>query len=172
VELAIVDPTSRKPKPTGEVGEVAVRGDLLIDRYLNAPDVTAQAFDKNGWFYTGDMGFLDKDGYLSLVGRYKEMYICGGFNVYPKEVEDILMQHPAVAMVAVLGVPHPKMGEAGVAFIMLKPGSTVAPEELQALCAAHLADYKVPHKVIIRDMLPMTALGKIHKPTLSEEYQK
>ena len=172
VELSIVDPTNHKPKPIGEVGEVAVRGDLLIDRYLNAPDITAQSFDQDGWFYTGDMGFLDKDGYLSLVGRYKEMYICGGFNVYPKEVEDILMQHPDVAMVAVLGVPHPKMGEAGMAFIMRKPGSTVDPEALKALCADHLADYKVPAEVIIRDTLPMTALGKIHKPTLYEEFQQ
>jgi len=172
VQLSIVDPINRKPISQGEVGEVAVRGDLLIDRYLNAPETTAKSFDQDGWFYTGDMGYLDEDGFLFLVGRYKEMYICGGFNVYPPEIEDVLVKHPHVAMAAVIGVPHEKMGEVGWAYVMKRPGTALDPEELRQMCAKHLADYKVPAKVIIRDMLPMTALGKIHKPTLAEEARK
>lgn len=168
VELAIVDPAARTPLPVGEIGEVAIRGDLLVDRYLNAPEQTAAAFDADGWFYSGDMGHLDADGYLTLVGRYKEMYICGGFNVYPTEVEGVLAQDPAVAMVAVVGMPNPKMGEEGWAFVMQRPGYTADPEALRALCAEQLADYKVPARVLVRDMLPMTPLGKIHKPTLRE----
>ena len=172
VALAIVDPVGRKTLSQGEIGEVAVRGDLLIDRYLNAPDTTANSFDQDGWFYTGDMGYLDSDGFLFLVGRYKEMYICGGFNVYPPEIEDVLVKHPGVAMAAVIGVPHEKMGEVGWAYVMKRPGTTLDPEELRQMCAKHLADYKVPAKVIVRDILPMTALGKIHKPTLAEEAKK
>ncbi len=169
IELTIRDPVSRKPLSTGDIGEVAVHGDLLIDRYLNAPELTAASFDPDGWFFTGDMGLLDAEGYLKLVGRYKEMYICGGYNVYPKEVEDIIATHPAVAMCAVVGVPHPKMGEAGWAYIMKKPGTEVDPDAIRALCADCLADYKVPTRVLVRDALPMTTIGKIHKPTLREE---
>ncbi len=100
------------------------------------------------------------------------MYICGGFNVYPPEIEDVLVQHPSVAMAAVIGVPHEKMGEVGWAYVMKRPGTTLDPEELRQMCAKHLADYKVPARVIVRDMLPMTALGKIHKPTLADEARK
>lgn len=172
VDLSIVDPNNRKSLSQGEVGEVAVRGDLLIDRYLNAPETTAKSFDQDGWFYTGDMGYLDEDGFLFLVGRYKEMYICGGFNVYPPEIEDVIVQHPNVSMAAVIGVPHEKMGEVGWAYVMKRPGTELDPEELRQMCAKRLADYKVPAQVIVRDILPMTALGKIHKPTLAEEAKK
>jgi len=172
VELAIVDPVSREPLQQGEVGEVTIRGDLLIDRYLNEPEMTARSFDYNGRYYTGDMGYLDQEGFLFLVGRYKEMYICGGFNVYPAEIEDALTRHPGVAMAAVIGVLHPKMGEVGWAYVMKRPGAQVDPEELRQMCAKHLADYKVPAQIFIRDILPMTALGKIHKPTLAEEAKK
>ncbi len=172
IDLIIVEPFKRTPVGQGQVGEVAIRGDLLIDRYLNAPDLTAQSFDKNGWFYTGDMGYLDPDGFLVLVGRYKEMYICGGYNVYPKEIEDTLVQHTGVAMAAVIGMPHEKMGEVGWAYVMKRPGSNLDAEELLSLCKQNLADYKVPARIIIKDVFPMTALGKIHKPSLQEEASK
>lgn len=166
IGLRVVDPLERKEVPIGEIGEVAVKGDLLIDRYLDVPEETEKAFDHKGWYYTGDMGFLDGQGYLTLVGRYKEMYICGGYNVYPKEIEDLLMGHPAVAMAAVIGFPDEIKGEVGWAFIMKKPQSEVDEEELKEFCQCRMADYKVPVKIVIQDTLPMTALGKLDKTSL------
>jgi len=166
IKLRIVDPIKRKELPISEIGEVAVKGDLLIDRYLDMPEETEKAFDKQGWYYTGDMGYLDDKGYLTLVGRYKEMYINGGYNVYPLEVENILEQHPAVAMVAVIGVPDEIKGEIGYAFLMKKPGSEVTEEEMKNFCKARMADYKVPSRFVIENILPMTALGKINKMEL------
>lgn len=166
IKLRIVDPITRKELPISEIGEVAVKGDLLIDRYLDMPEETEKAFDKEGWFYTGDMGYVDDKGYLTLVGRYKEMYINGGYNVYPLEVENILAQHPAVAMAAVIGVPDEIKGEIGYAFLMKKPGSEIDEEDLKTFCKARMADYKVPSRFIIENILPMTALGKIDKMEL------
>lgn len=168
VGLRVVDPHNRKELPVGEIGEVAVKGDLLIDRYLDMPEETEKAFDPEGWYHTGDMGYLDEPGYLTLVGRYKEMYICGGFNVYPKEIEDILTEHPAVAMAAVLGFPDEIKGEVGWAFIVKKPGSEVEEKGLSEYCKSRMADYKVPVKIVIKDTLPMTALGKLDKMGLRD----
>jgi len=169
VGMRIVDPLTRKTLAVRETGEVAIKGDLLIDRYLNMPEETQKAFDREGWFYTGDMGYLDEKGYLTLVGRYKEMYICGGYNVYPKEIEDVLMAHPAVAMAAVIGIPDEIKGEVGWAFVMKKPGSEVRDEELRQYCKSKLADYKVPSRIMIESVLPMTALGKIDKMKLKAD---
>jgi fatty-acyl-CoA synthase len=166
IGLRVVDPHNRKELPIGEIGEVAVKGDLLIDRYLDMPEETGKAFDHDGWYYTGDMGYLDDLGYLTLVGRYKEMYICGGYNVYPKEIEDILMEHPAVAMAAVISFPDEIKGEVGLAFIMKKPGTEVEETALNEYCKSRMADYKVPVKIVIKDTLPMTALGKLDKMSL------
>jgi len=166
IKLRIVDPIKRQELPISEIGEVAVKGSLLIDRYLDMPEETEKAFDKEGWYYTGDMGYVDDKGYLTLVGRYKEMYINGGYNVYPLEVENILAQHPAVAMVAVIGIPDEIKGEIGYAFLMKKPGSEVTEEELKNFCMARMADYKVPSRFIVDNILPMTALGKINKMEL------
>lgn len=168
VKLRIIDPVTRNEVPVSEVGEVAVKGDLLIDRYLDLPGETEKVFDKEGWYYTGDMGKLDGNGYLTLVGRYKEMYITGGYNVYPPEIEAAMMEHPAVAMVAVIGMPHDIKGEVGWAFIMKKPNAKVTGEELITHCKARIADYKVPAKVFIKDVLPMTALGKLDKMSLKD----
>jgi len=166
IRLRIVDPIKRRELPISEIGEVAVKGDLLINRYLDMPEETEKAFDKEGWYYTGDMGYVDDKGYLTLVGRYKEMYINGGYNVYPLEVENILVQHPAVAMAAVIGIPDEIKGEIGCAFLMKKPGSEITEEDLKNFCKARMADYKVPSRFIIENILPMTALGKINKMEL------
>lgn len=166
VQMRIVEPTKRIELPVSEVGEVAITGDLLIDRYLDLPEETKKVFDAEGWYYTGDMGYVNDKGYLTLVGRYKEMYITGGYNVYPPEIEDSLMEHPAVAMTAVIGVPHEIKGEVGWAFVMKKPGTDVTEEELIEHCKTKIADYKVPAKVIIENVLPMTALGKLDKMSL------
>jgi fatty-acyl-CoA synthase len=166
IGIRIVDPIKRRELPISEIGEVAVKGDLLINRYLDMPEETKKAFDKEGWYYTGDMGYVDDKGYLILVGRYKEMYINGGYNVYPLEVENILAQHSAVAMVAVIGIPDEIKGEIGCAFLVTKPGSEITEEDLKNFCKARMADYKVPSRFIIENMLPMTALGKIDKMEL------
>ncbi len=168
IGLRVVDPHNRTELPIGEIGEVAVKGDLLIDRYLDTPEETAKAFDHEGWYYSGDMGYLDELGCLTLVGRYKEMYICGGYNVYPKEIEDILMEHPAVAMAAIVGFPDEIKGEVGWGFIMKKPGSEVDEKDLKEYCKSRMADYKVPVKIVVKDTLPMTALGKLDKMSLRD----
>jgi acyl-CoA synthetase (AMP-forming)/AMP-acid ligase II len=172
IEVKIVDHTSRITLPQGETGEIAVRGDLLFDRYLNMPQETAQVIDAQGWYYTGDMGSFDSEGYLSIKGRYKEMYITGGYNVYPPEVEDALLTHPAVVMAAVIGVSHLVKGEVGIAFIMPKFGTQPTQGDLIEHCKAILADYKVPHRIAIEPLLPMTALGKVDKLKLREQYQE
>ncbi|MFY9112176.1 MAG: AMP-binding protein [Desulfomonilia bacterium] len=166
ISLKVVDPIKRNELPSPQIGEVAVKGELLIDRYLDMPEETEKAFDRDGWFYTGDMGYVDDKGYLTLVGRYKEMYINGGYNVYPLEIENILAQHPAVAIAAVIGAPDDIKGEVGWAFLMKKPGSEVGEEELKSFCKARMADYKVPSRFIIDNALPMTGLGKINKMEL------
>lgn len=166
IGLRIVEPLNRKELPVRDIGEVAVKGDLLIDRYLDMAEETDKAFDAEGWYYTGDMGYLDEAGYLTLVGRYKEMYINGGYNVYPLEVENILAQHPAVAMAAVIGVADEIKGEVGWAFVMKKPGSEIGEADLKDFCKTRMADYKVPSRIFIESILPMTALGKISKMEL------
>jgi fatty-acyl-CoA synthase len=167
VEIRIVD-RERRPLPVGDIGEVAVRGELLFKGYLGEEEGSETALDKDGWFYTGDLGKLDQEGYLTLVGRLKEMYITAGFNVYPAEIEDLLGRHPAVATAAVIGVPDPIKGEVGWAFVIPKPAQEVSEEALLAFCRERLADYKVPARIILTSNLPMTPLGKIHKVTLKE----
>lgn len=154
--------------PAGEIGEIAVRSDMVFDRYLDMPEETQRAFDKDGWFYMGDLGYFNKDGFLVIAGRTKEMYISGGFNVYPKEVEDCLAKHPDVIMAAVVGVPHAIMGETGVAFVIKNPASEITGDDLKEFCKPRLADYKVPSKVFLEASLPMTTIGKVMKTALRE----
>jgi fatty-acyl-CoA synthase len=140
--------------------------------YYKQPEATAEAFDGEGFFLTGDMGFVDEDGYVHILGRKKEMYIRGGENVYPPEVEDVLQQHPGVVFAAVLGYPDPVMGEKGRAYIVAQPGSGLTEDEVKSFCKAHLAAYKVPDQVVFREMLPLTPLGKVHKFALYQEMAK
>lgn len=167
-ELRIVD-EARHPLPQGEVGEVALRGACLLKEYFDDPAASAESRDGEGWFYTGDVGVIDRRGCLTLVDRRKEMYITGGYNVYPREIELYLAQHPGVAMVAVLGAQDAVMGEVGVAFVTPVPGADVSIDDLRAFCASGLAEYKIPRRFHVIDAFPLTPLGKIDKPRLRKE---
>ncbi len=167
IEVRVVDEKHREV-PRGEIGEIAIRGDTVFKGYLNRSEETARVLDGEGWLYTGDLASMDADGYLRMAGRSKEMYIRGGENVYPCEVEEVITRHPQVMLAAVIGIPHAVYGEVGRAYVM-SPGGGVTPEEIQAWVAEYLADYKVPEEVVIRDMLPLTPVGKVLKKDLEEE---
>lgn len=171
IEVRIMSP-ERGEVPRGESGEIAVRGAAVMKGYYNQPEATAAAFDEEGFFYTGDMGFIDEDGFVHILGRKKEMYIRGGENVYPPEVEEVLLKHPKVLFAAVLGYPDPVMGEKGRAYVVPQPGAEVTEEEIKAFCREHLASYKVPDQVVFRNELPLTPLGKVHKYALYQELVK
>jgi long-chain acyl-CoA synthetase len=153
--------------PTGERGEVVVRGPNVMKGYYENPDATAEA-KRGGWFRTGDIGQIDADGYLSIVDRKKDMILRGGFNVYPREIEDTLLTHPAVALAAVVGVPDERLGEEVKAFIVLRAGQELSGEALIAWAREQMAGYKYPRLVEFRDTLPMTASGKILKRDLRQ----
>jgi long-chain acyl-CoA synthetase len=164
VEVAILDATDR-PVPTGELGEVAVRGPNVMLGYYRMPEETARTL-RNGWLHTGDMGRLDDDGYLYIVERKKDLIIRGGFNVYPREVEEVLYAHPAVAEAAVVGMHDALMGEEVRAFVVLKPGATADAGALIDFCRERLARYKCPKDVRLVDRLPKSPVGKILKTAL------
>ena len=156
-----------EPLPSGQVGEVTVQGPNVMRGYLGKPKETAEAL-RGGWLHTGDLGRFDEDGYLVLVDRLKDMIIRGGENIYPKEIEDALYTHPSVLEAAVVGRPDPLFGEEPVAFIVLRPGLTVEPDELIEHCQKVLAKFKVPRAIFIEANLPKTPIGKIAKPVLRE----
>lgn len=172
VDFMIADPTG-DPVPTGEVGELLVRGPSVSPGYWNNPDATAEAF-RDGWFHSGDLAVVDADGYYRIVDRMKDMFISGGENVYPVEVEQVLFGHPAVAEAAVIGVPDEKWGETAVAFIVLRPEHAQSTEEVATDIRAHaeqrLARFKLPQQIEFVDGLPRTATGKIRKVELRSTY--
>lgn len=157
-EVAILD-ASGAPVATGEEGEICVRGHGVMMGYWNSPELTAQTI-VDGWLHTGDVGRLDEDGFLYVVDRVKDLIIRGGFNVFPRDVEDALMAHEAVAAAAVVGKPDEKSGEEVVAVVALHPGATAAPEELMEFARSRLARYKYPREVRIVDAVPVTSVGK------------
>jgi len=167
-EVKIVSP-SREILPVGEVGEIAVKGPATREGYYNDPQKNAEVIDDEGWFYTGDLGYIDKDNYLYLSGREKDMYKQAGENIFPKEIEAVIDSHPKVSISAVIGIPHPQLGEIGKAFIIPNIGVTVTPEEIAEFCRARLASIKVPREIEIRNKLPLTPVGKVDKRTLIEE---
>ncbi len=151
----------------GQPGEIVIRGHNVMKGYLGRPEATAEAIDADGWFRTGDIGTRDADGYLYVVDRKKDMIIRGGFNVYPRELEEVVLTHPQVSMAAVVGVPHPTHGEEVKAFVVRVPGASVTEPELVAWCKQTMAAYKYPRIVEFADSLPMTATGKILKRELA-----
>ena len=153
----------------GRSDEILLRGPNLMLGYLDDPEATAAAIDGDGWLHTGDAGRLDADGYLTITGRLKDMYICGGFNVYPAEVEQVLARLDGVAESAVIGVPDPRLGEVGRAFLVPRPGHALAEADVLAFCRERLANYKVPRRVEFRDALPRNPSGKVLKRVLREE---
>jgi long-chain acyl-CoA synthetase len=164
VEMAAVDAEGRPAAP-GEMGEIVIRGHNVMKGYYKRPEATAEAI-RGGWFHTGDLAKVDEEGYFFIVDRVKDMIIRGGFNVYPREIEEILYAHPAVAEAAVIGVPDPALGEEIKAVVALKPGQSVGDQELIDYCKERLAAYKYPRSVEFRDTLPKTATGKILKREL------
>ena len=160
-ELRIVD-ADGKEVPMGEPGEVIVKGPTVMAGYLDDPDATAAALSEDGWLRTGDLGLLDERGYLRIVGRIKDMFIVGGFNVYPAEVENALLRHPDIKQAAVIGIPDDRLGEVGMAFLV----GTADPADIQAWCREQMANYKVPRRIEIVDELPLNATGKVVKDEL------
>ncbi len=168
-EAKIVDvETGTKEMPIGEPGELIIRGPQIMKGYWNQPDETAQTL-RDGWLYTGDIATMDEDGYFTIVDRKKDMIIAGGYNIYPREVEEVLYRHPKVQEAAVAGIPDPYRGETVKAYVVLKPGETATEEEIIAFCRENLAKYKVPTAVEFRDSLPKTMVGKILRRALREE---
>ena len=157
------------PAGPGETGEILLRGPNLMLGYLDDPAATAEAVDPDGWLHTGDVGRLDAAGYLTITDRLKDMYICGGFNVYPAEVEQVLARLDGVAESAVVGVPDGRLGEVGLAYIVALPGRTVDAVTVLDFCRQRLANYKVPRQVEFRDALPRNPSGKVLKRLLRDE---
>jgi long-chain acyl-CoA synthetase len=166
-EVQIVDLKSgTEILPTGEQGEIRLRGPQVMQGYRNRPQETAATL-RDGWLYTGDIGLLDEDGYLFITGRKKEMIIVSGFNVFPREVEELLYQHAAVKEAAVVGRPDDYRGELPVAFVLLREAGAASQEQLLEYCRQHLAAYKVPAEIRLVEALPKTAVGKVDKITLA-----
>jgi acyl-CoA synthetase (AMP-forming)/AMP-acid ligase II len=173
----VVSATSGRPAAGFEVRigpgeEILLRGPNLMLGYLDDPVATAAAVDADGWLHTGDAGRLDAAGNLTITGRIKDMYICGGFNVYPAEVEQVLARLAGVTESAVIGVPDPRLGEVGQAFLVTRPGHVLAEADVLAFCRERLANYKVPRRVVFRAALPRNASGKVLKRQLREELRE
>lgn len=162
VEMRLVD-TDGRPVADGESGEIQIRGHNVMKGYWKLPEATAKAIDADGWFSTGDVGVIDEDGYYRIVDRTKDMIIRGGFNIYPREIEEVIYAHPAVAAAAVIGIPHDSLGEEVGAAVALKPGAEVTADELRGYVKERVAGYKYPRHVWFVDQLPTGPTGKIQK---------
>jgi len=162
VEMKLVD-EDRQDLAPGEVGEIAIRGHNVMKGYWRRPDATAESIDADGWFYSGDVARIDPDGCFFIVDRLKDLIIRGGYNVYPREIEEILYEHPAVREAAVIGIPHPELGEEVGAAVVLKPGAGATPTELREFVKASIAAYKYPRHIWFVDELPKGPTGKILK---------
>lgn len=168
-DARIVDTQTRQVLPAGEIGEIEVHGPHVFAGYWKRPEATAEAFSEDGWFKTGDLGWRSPDGYFTITGRARELIISGGYNIYPREVEDVLETHPDVAEAAVIGLPDSDMGEQVVAVVVPQKGQAPQAAELIAYCRERLASYKKPRRVVFVDALPRNALGKVQKHLLAEQ---
>jgi long-chain acyl-CoA synthetase len=166
-EMRVVDDNDQDV-PTGQPGEIVIRGHSVMNGYYKRPEATAEAM-RGGWFHTGDIAYQDADGYFFIVDRKKDMILRGGYNVYPRELEEVLMTHPAVSLAAVIGLPHASLGQEVKAFIIRKSGATVTAEEMIAWSREQVAQYKYPRHIEFRDTLPMTATGKVLKRELADQ---
>ena len=165
IELQVVDDSGR-PVPAGETGELLVRGYNITPGYFADPDASAAAVDPDGWLHTGDIAALDGEGFLTIADRKKDIFICGGFNVSPAEVENRLLEHPGVAEAAVVGVPDQRLGEVGAATVVPRAGMALAIDELIEWCREQMADYKAPRLIMLAEGLPRNASGKVRKDEL------
>jgi fatty-acyl-CoA synthase len=155
--------------PAGEMGELWVKGPNVTPGYWNRPDATAASFT-DGWLHTGDAARVDEEGFYYIVDRWKDMYISGGENVYPAEVETVLYQIPALAEAAVIGIADERWGETGLAIVAVRPGQSIDEAAIIAHCRANLARFKCPSQIRFIDALPRNATGKVHKPTLRSQF--
>lgn len=167
IEVRIVDEAGEE-LPRGREGEIRVRGYNVMQGYLDDPAATAATIDSQGWLHTGDIGTMDERGYLRITDRKKDMFIVGGFNCYPAEIESLISAHSSVAQVAVIGIPDERLGEVAAAYVVLRPATTVDAEAFIAWCRDNMANYKVPRRVYFVESLPMTASGKVQRFALRE----
>lgn len=170
VEVKIVKPGTNEEVPRGEQGEICARGYVVMKGYYNNPEATQEAIDSDSWLHTGDLGTMDENGYVRVTGRLKDMIIRGGENIYPREIEEFLYQHPKVLDVQVTGVPDEKYGEEAAAWIILKEGQIATEEEIKEFCTGKISRHKIPRHIIFIDSYPMTASGKIQKFKLREQF--
>jgi acyl-CoA synthetase (AMP-forming)/AMP-acid ligase II len=167
VEMKIVDADGNEV-PTGQQGEIVARGYQVMIGYFDNPEATAETIDADGWLHTGDVGYVDAQDNVTITDRIKDMFIVGGFNAYPAEIEGLMLEHPDLAQVAIVGVPDPRMGEVGMAFVVPTIGHTVDPDAVLAWAREHMANYKVPRYLEVVDALPLNASGKVLKFELRE----
>ncbi|MWC29995.1 long-chain-fatty-acid--CoA ligase [Paenibacillus sp. MMS18-CY102] len=169
-DCLVVDPKTGEPVAIGEIGELAIRGPQVMKGYWNRPDETAKVL-RDGWLYTGDLATMDEDGFFAIVDRIKDVIIAGGFNIYPREVEEVLYEHPGVQEAAIIGIEDEYRGQTVKAYIIPKQGAELTQAELNHWCRARLASFKVPHLYEFRDSLPKTIIGKVLKRKLHEELE-
>ncbi len=168
VEVKIVDPVTGRDAPVGQQGEICARGYNIMKGYYKMPEATTAAVDEDGWLHTGDLGFMDKEGYLHVTGRIRDVIIRGGENIYPREIEEFLLAHPAIKDVQVVGVPSEKYGEEVAAFIRLNKGAELTADEIRKYCSGKIARYKIPAHIHFVDAYPVAASGKVQKSKLRE----
>ena len=171
VEVRVVGPDGGEVA-TGAAGEITVRGYNVMLGYLDDPAATAEAVDADGWLHTGDIGTIDERGYIRITDRTKDMIIVGGFNAYPAEIEGIMLRHPAIAQVAVIGEPDDRLGEVPLAFVVPRPGAALDVDQVIRWCRLEMANFKVPRHVRVVESLPMTASGKVTKFVLREQARR
>lgn len=171
-EIKIINPETGEILLLGEIGEICARGYSVMKDYFDNPDATREALDHEGWLHTGDLGSIDAHGYCRVQGRRRDMIIRGGENIYPREIEDVLHDHPSVSAVSVIGIPDPDWGEVLVAFVQVKAGTAIDEQQLTEFCRSRLASFKVPRIWKLVDQFPQTASGKIQKFILRETYLK
>jgi fatty-acyl-CoA synthase len=170
VRVELLDPTTRRAVRDGEPGEICVQGPLVMDGYCEEPDLTAEAL-KDGWLHTGDIAVRDPDGFLRIVDRLKDKIVSGGFDIYPREIEDIIGEHPEVSKVAVIGVPHPKWVEAVKALVVVRSGHTAPDrEELKAMVANRKGSFQAPKYIEFIDSIGETSSGKVDKKALRAKH--
>ena len=170
VEVKIVD-TNGQPLPANETGEVMIRGYNIMQEYFDESEATQETINQDGWLRTGDIGLLNEHGYIRITDRQKDMFLVGGFNAYPAEIENTLLQRKEIAQAAVIGVPDDRLGEVGAAYLVLKPDSEIDTEELHSWCREHMANFKVPRHFRVVTELPMNASGKVTKFVLRENFE-
>ena len=168
-EVRVVDDRMEDVKP-GEIGEVVVKGPNVMKGYWNRFDATAEAITHGGWFHSGDLGVLDEEGYLFLKDRMKDMIISGGENIYPAEVESVLIDHPSVSDVAVIGMPDAKWGETVIAVVVRAEGVDLSPQDVIDFANGRMARYKLPRRVVFTDLLPRNPAGKVLKRELRDQF--